>query len=481
MKSRVSRRQFLGATAVAGAGLALGGGIPARAAMAFQRRALPPTGSGAPFDHVVVLMMENRSFDHFLGWLPGANGAQAGLTFKDTNGGSHATYNLAPDYQGCAFADPNHSWQGGDIQLDGGAMDGFLLTQPIGDTFPIGYYTEDTVGVLGTLVQNFATSDQYHCALLSATYPNRFYQHSAQTDRDSTSTSTQTGGSTSSLPAIWDQLTPLGASGVTTTPTGRYYSTDLPFTALWGTKYADYTYDFATFLSDCEAGNLPNVAFVDPEFEPEAQGLSRDDHPHADVRAGEFFIQTVYNAVRNSPNWSRTVLVINYDEWGGFFDHVAPPHVIDHNQLAGTGMDCTQLGFRVPNCVVSPLAPKGLILHDGNGPFEHTSVLKMIEWRFGLNPLTARDANARNLAEYLDPDILSGAKPPRTDLVTTPTPTVTETQVCTDTIVPSTSVPEWSWGPGVTVGMMAAAAGWTVAKARWLRKQPVDATADATG
>ena len=462
MTTRLTRRQVLKAGAIAGAG-ALAGDLGLRAirAGASSVGLLPPTGAGAPFDHVVVCMMENRSFDHFLGWLPGANGIQAGLTFTDSAGNSHPTYNLAPDYEGCGYADPDHSWQGGRTQVNGGAMDGFLRTQPVGDTFPIGYYTEDTVNVLGTLVQNYATSDQYHCAVLSATYPNRFYQHCAQTDRDSTSTTTQTGASTSSLPAIWDQLTPLaGGTPLSGAPTGRYYSTDLPFTALWGQKYAGFTFPFSQFLTDCEAGNLPNVAFVDPEFLGEGQGFSRDDHPHADVRAGEFFINTVYNAVRNSPNWASTVLVINYDEWGGFYDHVVPPHVIDENQLAGTGMDCTQLGIRVPLAVVSPFAPKGLIVHDNNGPFEHTSVLRMIEWRWGLNAMTARDANARNLADLLD--LVS---PPRTDLVTTPTPATSVTTACTGVTGPPANVPEL-WSPGVTVGAAAVAAGWTAARIR---------------
>jgi phospholipase C len=395
-------------------------------------------------------MMESRSFDHFLGWLPGANGIQSGLSFVDTAGNTHATYDLAPDYEGCGYADPDHSWQGGLTQLDGGMMDGFLKTATPGDTFPIGYYTRDTVNVLGTLVENYATSDQYHCAILSATYPNRFYQHCAQTDRDST-----TASPSSTMPAIWDQLTPLGTTPVSPAPTGRYYSTDLPFTALFASKYLDYTFGFDQFLADCAAGNLPNVAFVDPEFGGEGQGFSRDDHPHADVRAGEYFMNTVYNAVRSSPSWARTVLIFNYDEWGGFFDHVVPPHVIDDHPVAGTPlMDTTRLGFRVPLAVVSPLAPKGSIV-SGGAPFEHTSILRMIEWRFGLTPMTARDANARNLADLLDLQ-----SPPRTDMVVTPTPATAVSVPCS----PAPGVPEFGWVPGLTVGAAAAAAGWTVAR-----------------
>jgi phospholipase C len=457
----VSRRQVLKAGAALGAGLAFGELPLIRRAAAAS--ALPPTGAGAPFDHVVVCMMENRSFDHFLGWLPNVDGVQSGLTFTDVKGTVYPTYNLAPDYEGCGYADPDHSWQGGQKQLDGGRMDGFLQTAAAGDTLPIGYYTGDTVSVLGTLVQNYGTSDRYFCSILSATYPNRFYQHCARTDRDTTGDS-----STSSLPAIWDQLTPLG-SPASTQPTGRYYSTDLPFTALFGPKYANYTFPFTQFLADCASGDLPNVAFVDPEFLGEGQGFSRDDHPHADVRAGEFFMYTVYNAVRNSPNWDRTVLIFNYDEWGGFYDHVPPPRVLADDSRShldsaaqNTGMDTFQLGFRVPVAVVSPLVPAGTVL--SGAPFEHTSVLKMIEWRWGLSPLSPRDANARNLAEFLDLQ-----NPPRTDTVTPPTPTTTTTTPCgptNSTAAPPPAVPEFPWTPGLTVGAAAVAAGWVAARAR---------------
>jgi phospholipase C len=221
----VSRRQVLKAGAALGAGLTLGDlSIIRRAAAASS---LPPTGVNAPFDHVVVCMMENRSFDHFLGWMaatdPRVDGIQAGLQFTDKKGVTYPTYNLAPDYEGCGYADPDHSWQGGLAQLDSGRMDGFLMTATPGDTLPIGYYTKDTVSVLGTLAQSYGTSDRYFCSILSATYPNRFYQHCARTDRDTTGDS-----SISTLPAIWDRLQPLASTPVGPAPTGRYYWSSTP-------------------------------------------------------------------------------------------------------------------------------------------------------------------------------------------------------------------------------------------------------------
>jgi phospholipase C len=178
-----------------------------------------------------------------------------------------------------------------------------------------------------------------------------------------------------------------------------YYFSDIPFAALLGTHappmlpYAPDPQYPSDFLTDAAAGNLPDVAFVDPRFVGEEDGTSNDDHPHADIRAGEVFMNDVYNAVRSSPNWPSTVLVITYDEWGGFFDHVPPGKAADVSPR-------TRLrGFRVPTVVISPFARRGYVSHR---TYDHTSILKMIEWRYHLEPLTPRDKNAHNLATALD-------------------------------------------------------------------------------
>src|SRR5262249_55378271 len=106
----------------------------------------------------------------------------------------------------------------------------------------------------------------------------------------------------------------------------------------------------------------------------------------------------VYEAVTSSPNWENTVLVINYDEWGGFFDHVPPPLAPQTDLDASIGND-GRLGFRVPCVVISPLARRGFI---AKKQYDHTSILAMIEWRWGLEALSARDASANNLAQVLD-------------------------------------------------------------------------------
>ena len=159
-------------------------------------------------------------------------------------------------------------------------------------------------------------------------------------------------------------------------------------------------------------GLLPNISFVDPEFALADDGTGGDDHPKADIRRGERFIADVYHALADAGYLDNTVLVITFDEWGGFFEHVRPPRVIDDTNPADvdhTGNsttptdgrlvpDYTQLGFRVPAIVVSNRASRRVV-HDG--PFEHTSTLKMIESTFGLRSLTARDANVVDLRQVL--------------------------------------------------------------------------------
>jgi phospholipase C len=126
-----------------------------------------------------------------------------------------------------------------------------------------------------------------------------------------------------------------------------------------------------------------------------------DDHPHADIRNGEAFLNLIYTAVTRSPAWSHTVLVINYDEWGGFFDHVPPPTAPIPAADAAVANNDGRLGFRTPVLVVAPWARPGVVSHV---QFDHTSILRMIEWRFGLEPLTVRDATANNLAAVLSFD-----------------------------------------------------------------------------
>jgi phospholipase C len=370
----IRRRTFLaGAAGLAGAAALSARRSPAAAA------ALPSPGSSG-IDHIVLVMMENRSFDHYFGWLPGADGKQAGLSYTDSAGVSHPTYHLTT-YQGCDHPDPDHSYAGGRVEYDNGLCDGWLRAGA-NDTYAIGYYTDADLAFHANAAPYWTAFDRYFAATMAETYPNRFYQHSAQTDRVDDSTAIAT------MPTIWDLLASAGVSH-------RYYFSDVPFLALYGTKYLPISATYPQFLADAAAGTLPAVSFVDPRFEDESSGTSADDHPHADIRAGQHFLNQVYQAVTGGPLWPRTALIINYDEWGGFFDHVPPGTAPDPRPDLGTGLR----GFRTPCLLISPLAQRHYVAH---GVYDHTSALKMIEWRWSLPSLTVRDAAAANLAEVLD-------------------------------------------------------------------------------
>jgi len=385
LMAALPRRTFLSAAAAATGGLAVACadrtvGVPVLSRMA-SWLTLDPQSCG--IEHIVVMMMENRSFDHFLGWLPDADGRQAGLSYLDSAGTSHATYPLAPDFQGCGHQDPDHSYAGGRMQYNAGACDGWLR---VNDTFSIGYYRQEDLPFLGRAVPQWTSFDRYFCAILGPTFPNRIYQHAGQTDRLSNTPALST------LPTIWDRLAARGLRG-------RYYYGDVPFLGLWGAKYVPISRPLDEFFADCRAGSLPHVALVDGPFLTEATGTGPDDHPFSDIRAGEAFMNRIYAAVTASPAWEHTVLIINFDEWGGFFDHVPPPAAPIPEATRAAGDADGLRGFRTPTLLVSPFARRQ---HTSHVVYDHTSVLRMIEWRWNLQALTVRDRTANNLAQELD-------------------------------------------------------------------------------
>ena len=422
----LSRRELLG-----GAATALGARSVGATGLTGRRLAAASAANAAPgYDHIVVVMLENRSFDHFLGWLPGADGRQAGLTYRDAAGTPHPTHALAPDYQGCGHPDPDHSATGGRIEYNGGRADGWLRAGA-NDTYAIGYYRKSDLAFLGHAVPQWTTFSRY----FAETYPNRIYQHAAQTDRFTNTTALCT------LPTIWDRLAAAGLSG-------HYYFSDIPFLALWGAKYIPISRPVTTFFADCAAGTLPRVSFVDPRFEDEDSGTSGDDHPHADIRNGEAFMNSIYRAVTTGPNWSRTVLIFNFDEWGGFYDHVAPTAAPIPAADAAAGNRDGLRGFRVPCLMVSPLARRA---HISSRLYDHASILRMIEQRLGLAPLTIRDRTANDLGSEL-------ATCPDLRAPTYGVPAGPFGGACSAP-TPGAPSPEAEWGP---LRDMARAAGWPI-------------------
>lgn len=410
------RREFLARVAkTAGASLALAGTLGveplmAEAARRQARAAATPSPSNWPIDTFVVVMMENRSFDHFLGWLPKADGRQAGLSYRDSSGASFSTYSLGSDYQGCGRGQPGHIWQQGRVQFNGGKVDGFLLDGSGNDTFAIGYYHSKHVPMLAHLARTYATCDRYFASLMASTNPNRSYAHAAQSY----------GGK-----YLFDKLPGDGAPQVPTPPgfdpntmiearlqsrgrRGMTFYSDVNYAGMWGTGGARRSREINQFFQRAALGTLPALSFVDPQqltFK-ELSGVSNDQHPQSDIRTGEAFYSDVIRAFMASPQWRRGALFLVWDEWGGFFDHVRPPSVPDAQRSSNLDENFGQMGFRVPAVVISPYVRRGEVIHTR---FGHESILRMVERRFALKPLTVRDARANSIETAFD----FSRRPPR--------------------------------------------------------------------
>jgi phospholipase C len=407
------RRDFLSRSAYA-AGLAgAAASLPLNLLLgeAAKREAVAaglPTPQNMPIDHFVVLMMENRSFDHYFGWLPNADGVQD-RTYLDPDNGSapvstrHASTLGGAEWQGCGHPDPDHSWDGGRRQLGSSLTnvkaepDGFL--EGDNDEFALCYYDEGDLGFIHAAGREFTVFDRFHCSLMASTWPNRYYNWSAQSGgrKDNTPPADTLGNQWETL---FDRALKGNPSNVSGLPgsgvTARYYNSDLPFSAVWGPRAVPWTRPVADYYADCAAGTLPNITFVDPPFRDGGggDGVSADEHPLGDVRLGQAFMSDVVHAFMESPNWERGALFIVYDEWGGFFDHVRPQSVPDARRSSNINQDFGLMGFRIPAAVVSPFANRGSVSHMLCG-FE--SIIKLITYRYGLGGLTTRDAQANNI------------------------------------------------------------------------------------
>ena len=393
-EEHLRRREFLLKTAsLAGvAGLASALPIDTLISEAAKKQVAAPLPSprNLPLNHFVVLMMENRSFDHYLGWYPGADGKNAGLGYPDDQGVKHPTHHLAPDFQGCGFDDPDHSFKGGREEYNHGKLDGFLK---VNDEYAIGYYLKDDLGFLPAVAKAFTLYDRYFCSIMASTYPNRHYQWAAQSGGQKNNV-IPAGGGGNHWETIFDRAEAHGVSV-------RYYASDLPFALLYGPRAVPWVSTVDQYYADAAAGNLPNIAFVDPPFKDGGggDGLSGDEHPHGDVRIGQAFMSDVTHAFLESPNFKNGVLFVNYDEWGGFFDHVQPRFVPD--DLASKNLDETFgiTGFRVPGVAISPFAKRGHVSH---ATITHESILKLISYRFRLGYLNTRHRYASNIGRTLD-------------------------------------------------------------------------------
>ena len=399
----LNRREFLRRSAIT-AGIGLGAAAtlsPSQvlAALSKAQRMPVPTGADMPIDTFVVLMMENRSFDHYFGWLdPEKADASQQQVYLDEAGVEHRTRHTSEllgaegQWQGCGFEDPGHGWGSGRAQL----RNGFMGKGAANDELALTYFNEGELEFIHAAGKAFTIYDKYFCSVLGPTWPNRYYKWSAQSGgRTNNSPPVETAGN--QWETIFDR-----ADATNGAVTAQYYNSDLPFSAVWGQRAARWTRPVAEYYARCATGTLPNITFVDPPFRDGGgfDGASADEHPLADVRLGQAFMADVVSAFLASPQFRRGALFIVYDEWGGFFDHVRPISVPDDRQSPNLDQDFGQLGFRTPAVALSPYTLGGRI--SNVGPLAHESILKLIEQRFGFAPLCKRDREAVSIGESFD-------------------------------------------------------------------------------
>lgn len=347
--------------------------------------------------NILVVMMENRSYDHYLGarsLLEGRPGnGLAATMFNPDDDGSQVAIHRATEY---CVPDPPHGWDSSRVQWNAGANDGFVRAYrasqgPSVAPHVMGYMERDDLPITWALADGYATCDAWFSSLLGPTWPNRMYLHSGQSGGLTRNELPTQGG------IDWRSIHhSLNDAGIP----WAYYFQDLPFVPLFkGLPVQGFVKRFRSdFFEDAAAGTLPPVAFVEPGF------LIDDDHPPHHIQLGQMFLASVHAALAASPQWNHSLLCCTYDEAGGFFDHVSPPLAADDR--AEDGFD--QLGFRVPTVVAGPYVKTG---HVSSVVRDHTSVLAHIDGMFGLEPLTARVAAAKDLTELLDAARLEALEP----------------------------------------------------------------------
>lgn len=392
----------------------------------------------------VVLMLENRSFDHLLGFLKanypqvdGLGGTEFNLKDPNSPGSPQVTVRRASSF--VMTFDPAHEYYDVQIQLygplkdtdpslpplanlpsDPAAMTGFVssATQAVdfaGDEILVmDCFKPDQLPVLSTLAAEFALFNYWHSSLPGPTWPNRFFIHAATSGglTDSPSTTQIVEGFSFQNGTIYERLSAAGKKWC-------IYHDGLPQTAGLTNLRDEFInpltknfQDIDDFFDDVQKGSLGDYSFIEPRYDTgNNYAAGNSMHPLNDIREGERLVKKVYEALRSSAYWTDTMLIITFDEHGGFYDHVPPPTTVppgDENKYGNPNHPFLfdHLGVRVPAIVVSAFTAQGTIIgtdpNDRSTIFDHTSVLATVERLFGLLPLTKRDAVANTLEVALN-------------------------------------------------------------------------------
>jgi phospholipase C len=472
-------------------------------------------------NHIIIAMQENHSFDNYFGALPyargtpyhpGAGGCGSndhtcidGLGCTRDSAGNYTCTNSNVDDDGstvfafhdaryCVGPDLQHDWPGSHREanfnhpagtLASSPNDGFVLVNDATeqtdngesptDDDTMGFYNEDDLPFYYALAESFAIDDRYFCSVIGQTFPNRSYELAATSFGHLTTSEIlpPPGGYKPITGTIFDLLDQNGVSWV------NYFS-DLPTSGIFRQSTSSHVQPVSAFSVAAATGTLPAVSFVDPSFFKDqtinGSVYETDEHPPNDIRAGQYFVSQIVNALRKSPSWNDSILFITYDEHGGSYDHVAPaaarqgralnPDGINPGQCEdlsnppaseqpGGGAQCdisrsdaaaicpgftatgpypascanfNQLGFRVPFIAVSPFSKPHYVSHTVG---DHTSLLAFIEKRF-LSPsspgatrphLTARDQYAATLEDLFD---FKRAPSMNTSVPTAPAPSASD-------------------------------------------------------
>ena len=418
----------------AGAG---GAGAPLRRAgsLPFPDRPAGTVNNEMPFDHIIVVMMENHSFDNLLGDLGRTRNDVDALHFDGSGaatnsnpgvGGAPASVTAFPFANTAQTKQVTQSWAATHEQVNAGAMDGFVRSSN-GAREPMGYYTPEVLPFAYSLASQFTIGDRWFCSMPGPTYPNRRFLLAGTAYGDTITASETLLDAPPPHGTIFDVLSAHNINWCD-------YFSDLPMTSVIPSiilKHAEHHAPIAKFFHDCQAGTLPAVSFVDPRIgilsdigapltslpgvvqdalkvlgaDFESTDPAETEEDPQDMYWGEAWAATLIQAVLDSETWPRTLLVYIYDEHGGYYDHVSPPAVIAPDAIPPTLQPGDPAGAynvygpRVPAIVVSPYSAAGgvtSVVHD------HTSVLATIQAKWNLPALTDRDANANTVMDFLD-------------------------------------------------------------------------------
>ncbi len=401
LASAVGGESYAAATAAQGLGLGPGGSLLQPGSRPYPRR---PAGIDTlpQIEHIVVLMMENHSFDDHLGTLGRGDGLTIGpdgnpLNYNPAPSGGYVRSFHNPSTCGQMDSGITQSWNASHISWDHGTNMGFVKGS---SGAAMGYWESGDLPFYHSMAGLFPIGDRYFSSVMAQTYPNRRFLIAGtalgniRTDVSGISKVDAPNGT------IFDRLNEHGISW-------KDYYTDLPTCALFLPVFLNNptkAVHVSEFFADAASGQLPAFSLVDPYTSFSEEG--------GDISVGEGYAALVINALMQGPAWEKTALIWVYDEHGGWYDHVPPqpavkpdnvPPTLEPSDVAGA-YDYT--GFRVPCCVVSARAKKDYVSHQ---TFDHTSILKLVETKWNLPALTYRDANAHNMLDFFD---LTSKKPP---------------------------------------------------------------------